>query len=792
MKWLKNYVDIDAGIEEFCDAMTMSGNKVEKVEILGRDISKVVTGRIQSIEKHPDADKLVVTKVDVGEQELQIVTGAKNIQVGDIVPVALVGATLADNLKIKKGKLRGVESNGMMCSVEELGLRVADYSEAPEDGIYVFQQPMELGIDVKPFFNLDDVVVEYEITSNRADCFSVIGIAREAAATFNKPLKLPTGQFTPVANQDQFNFEVTIQNPELCHRFIGRMVKDIKIQQSPKWLKDRLRSAGIGPINNIVDITNYIMLEYGQPMHAYDLDLLTDRKIVVRTAKCGERIMTLDGEERELSEDMLVIADATKPIGIAGVIGGEQTKILDTTNNLFFEAAHFDGTSIRKTSKKLGLRTDASTKFEKHLDPNNTMQAMDRACQLIEELGAGKVVDFYIDQYPIKRQERTIGYDVKAINKLLGTKLEADEVANIFKRLELKVNPTDQTVTIPTWRADLTQNADLSEEVARLYGYDRIEETLATGTPTVGKKSKAQKIQDLTRNIMVALGINEAISYSFESPKAMDKLLIPEDHVLYQAIPIRNPLGEDYSLMRTNTVNGMLTSLALNYKRRNEKVCLFELGKTYLAKQLPLTDYPVEKEFLTIGMYGGGDFFDLKGVVEGYLRGIGLSDKISYHKQAPLPFLHPGRKGRIEYGQQELGYLGELHPDCLDQYEIGTRAYLAVLDIQKVTELSNLQHTYQPIPKYPEVNRDLALLVKQEIEVAELEAIIEQKAGNYLESIQLFDVYQGQQIETGYKSVAYALVYRASDRTLSEDEVNQSIDRILVELNDKLGATIRK
>lgn len=791
MKWLSQYVDIDMDIDTYCDGMTMSGSKVETYEALGEEITGVVVGKILEIEQHPDADKLVVTQVDVGSETVQVVTGANNINVGDYIPVALPGAELAEGLKIKKGKLRGVESNGMMCSVEELGLSQEDFSEAPEHGIYIFAEEKELGTDVKPFFGLDDVVVEYEVTSNRPDCYSVIGIAREAAATFEKELKLPEIKYDTYPGNIADYMKVSIEDPELCSRFVGRVITDVVIEESPKWLKDILRSCGIRPINNLVDITNFIMIETGQPMHAYDLDLLDHPEIIVRAAKPGEILQTLDGEERKLDETMIMIADSEKPIGAAGIMGGESTKVLDTTKTIFFEAANFNGTSIRKTSKKLGLRTDASSKFEKHLDPNLAMYAMERACQLIDMLGAGRVMEGSIDVYPKVREEKTISYDVEAINALIGTSVTEDEMIAIFERLELKVDKATTSITIPTHRPDLNVNADLAEEVARLYGYDNIPVTLATGTPTVGKKNQYQKIEDITKRMMEACGISEAMSYSFESPKAFEALSLGEDHPLYQHVTISNPLGEDFSVMRTTTVNGMLKSLATNYKYRNENVKLYEIGKTYLPKELPLKEYPVEGEYLTIGMYGDVDFFDVKGVLETLFIRLGLTEDVLYDAEIDLPFLHPGRKARVTFGDVELGYLGEVHPDTLDKYDIGARSYMAVISITELVKVAKLTRSFKAVPKYPAVNRDLALLVKKEIPVGRLEFFIKQRGGKILESYQLFDVYEGSQIEEGHKSVAYSLTFRAADHTLDEAEVTKSVNKILKGLEFELGVTIR-
>lgn len=792
MKWLREYVDVDCDIDTFCDAMTMSGTNVETYEELGREITNVVVGKILEIQSHPDADKLVVTKVDVGDEVIQIVTGADNISEGDYVPVALPGAELAEGLKIKKGKLRGQESNGMMCSVEELGLSREDFSEAPEHGIYLFSEPKELGSDAKPLFGLGDIVVEYEVTSNRSDSFSVIGIAREVAATLNKPFNMPTIQYTPYPGDIQEKMKVVIEDTDRCYRFVGKVITEVNIQESPKWLKDRLRSCGIRPINNIVDITNFVMQEMGQPMHAYDLDLLDFNEIHVRPAKDDEILETLDGVKRQLDSSITVIADKEKAIGLAGIMGGQATKVQETTKTIFFEAATFNGTNIRKGSKKLGLRSDASTKFEKHLDPNLAEIAMERACQLIDSLGAGKVMEGIIDEYPVVRDVTRIAYDVDRINQIIGIRLSEDEMIDIFQRLDFVVEKDVKTVVIPTFRSDVVGIADLAEEVARLYGYDKIPTTLESGTPTVGKKNKKQKIEDITKQIMEACGISESMSYSFESPKAYDKLGIDKDHPLHQYVTISNPLGEDFSVMRTLTVNGMLNVLATNYNRRNENVRLYELGKTYVPKALPLKDYPVEAEFLTIGAYGDTDFFDIKGIVETLLNRLGIVDGYTYEADIELPFLHPGRRAKIMYNDMELGYLGEVHPDTAEQYDLGERNYIGLVNIENLTKIAKLTREYEPVAKYPAMHRDLALLVKEDILVGQIEFYIRQRGGQMLESYKLFDVYQGEQIEEGYKSVAYALTFRAKDHTLSEKEVTKAMDKILKGLEFELGVTLRK
>ncbi|WP_058484882.1 phenylalanine--tRNA ligase subunit beta [Defluviitalea phaphyphila] len=790
MSWLKDYVPIRCDIETFVDRMTMSGSKVETYEELGKEINKVVVGKILSIEKHPNADKLVITKVDVGEEVLQIVTGANNISEGDYVPVALNGSTLPGGIKIKTGKLRGIESQGMMCSIEELGFDRTDYPEAPEHGIYIFQQEYPLGKDVKEIFGLNDIVVEYEITSNRPDCFSVVGIAREVAATFNEPFGYPEIFVDEKGGNVSDYISVEIENKELCPRYAARVIKNVKIEPSPKWMRQRLLAAGIRPINNIVDITNYVMLEMGQPMHAFDLSKLEKKKIVVRNAKPGEKTMTLDGEERNLDESMLLITDGEKPLAIAGVMGGEETKVTEETNTILFESANFNGANIRVTAKKLGLRTDASVKYSKGLDPNIVIDALNRAAQLVVELGAGEVVSGIVDVYPNKREPKTISYSIEKINALLGTSLSEDEIIDYLTRLEFKVNKEAKTVTIPTFRPDIEGNADLAEEVARLYGYDKIETTLETGTPTVGKRSYSQNIEYIIKDTIEAQGFYEIMNYSFESPKVFDKLNIKEDSDLRKVITISNPLGEDFSIMRTQTLNGMLTSLSTNYNRRNEEAFLYELGKVYIPKELPLKELPEEINKLTIGMYGKVDFYDLKGVVEVLFEKLGMDSKVEYDLKQDLTWMHPGRTAIISINKKEIGYIGEVHPDVAKNYEIDTRVYIGVIDVPSIIEYANLEREYKPLPKYPAVTRDIAMLVEDTMPVKDIEKIIKQRGGKVLESYKLFDVYKGKQIEEGYKSVAYSITFRASDRTLTEEEVNKTMKKILNGL-EGLGAKLR-
>ena len=802
LSWIKAYVpDLDVTAQEYTDAMTLSGTKVENYEELDADLDKIVVGQIDKIEKHPDADKLIVCQVNVGTESIQIVTGAPNVHEGDKVPVVLAGgrvagghepgSRVAGGIKIKKGKLRGIESNGMMCSIEELGSSRDMYPDAPENGIYILPQDTEVGADVVKLLGLDDVVFEYEITSNRVDCYSVIGIAREAAATFRKKFCPP--QVTPTGNEEDVNdyIKVTVKDTDLCPRYCARVVKNIKIGPSPKWMQRRLASVGIRPINNLVDITNYVMEEYGQPMHAYDLDTIAGHEIIVKRAEEGEKFTTLDGQERQMDPSVLMICDGEKSVGIAGIMGGENSMITDDVKTMLFEAACFDGTNIRKSSKKVGLRTDASGKFEKGLDPNNAQAAIDRACQLVEEMGAGEVVGGMVDVYSRKKEPVRVPFDADAINALLGTNIPREDMLSYFRMIDLEYDENTNEVIAPTFRHDLFRLADLAEEVARFYGYDNIPTTLPKGEATTGKLSFKLRIEEVARNVAEYCGFSQGMTYSFESPKVFDKLLLPEDAPERKAISIMNPLGEDYSIMRTMSLNGMLTSLATNYNRRNKNVRLYELGNIYLPKALPLTELPEERMQFTLGMYGEGDFFSMKGVVEEFLEKAGLSQKEIYDPKAGKTFLHPGRQANIIYDGTVIGYLGEVHPDVADTYGIGERAYVAVIDMPEVVSRANFDRKYEGIARFPAVTRDISMVMPKEIMVGQVEKVIEDKGGQYLESYALFDLYEGAQIKDGYKSVAYSIVFRAKDRTLEEADVSKAMDAILGAL-EEMGIELRK
>lgn len=802
LSWIKAYVpELEVTAKEYTDAMTLSGTKVEGYECLDKNLEKIVVGQIKKIERHPDADKLIICQVDIGDREIQIVTGASNVKENDKVPVVLDGGKVAgghdgeplpeEGIKIKKGKLRGVESEGMMCSIEELGSSREMYKDAPESGIYILKPDAKVGTDAVELLGLHDVVFEYEITSNRVDCYSVLGIAREAAVTFHKEFVSPVIKMTGNEERVEDYISVEVVDKDLCPRYCARVVKNIKIEPSPEWMQRRLAACGIRPINNIVDITNYVMEEYGQPMHAFDLDTVSGKKIIVKRAANGETFQTLDGQIRNLDENILMICDAEKPVGIAGIMGGENSKITDDVKSMLFEAACFDGTNIRLSAKRLGLRTDASGKFEKGLDPNNAEDAINRACQLIEELGAGEVVGGMIDVYHTKKEEKRIPFCPDKINKLLGTQIKEEEMLEIFKKLELKYEEHTKEIITPSFRQDLECGADIAEEVARFFGYDNIPTTLPTGEATTGKLSYKLRIEQTARNIAEFCGFSEGMTYSFESPKVFDKLLLPKDSPLRNTVVISNPLGEDFSIMRTTTLNGMLTSLASNYNRRNKAVRLYELGNIYIPKALPLTEIPDERMQFTLGMYGDGDFFSMKGVIEEFLEKTGLSEKIRYEVKTEKPFLHPGRQADIIYQNKVIGYLGEVHPQVQENYNIGERVIIAVLDMLEIEPFTTYERKYKGVAKYPAVTRDISMVMPKSISVGKVEEVIEKKGGKILESYQLFDIYEGNQIMEGYKSVAYSIVFRAKDKTLEDKEVTEAMNRILKALQG-LGIELRQ
>ncbi len=802
LSWIKAYVpDLSCTDQEYCDAMTLSGTKVEGYERLDKNLEKIVIGQIKKIERHPDADKLIVCQVDIGSEMIQIVTGAPNVKEGDKVPVVLDGGKVAgghdggplpeEGIEIKAGQLRGVPSQGMMCSIEELGSDRNMYPEAPESGIYILPETAEVGGDAVAALGLRDTVFEYEITSNRVDCYSVLGIAREAAATFRKPFCPPVIKVEENGENVKDYIDVEVKDPDLCSRYIARVCTNIKIGPSPQWMQRRLAASGIRPINNLVDITNYVMEEYGQPMHAFDLDTIAGHKIIVRRAKDGDEFVTLDGQTRKMDSEVLMICDAEKEIGIAGIMGGDNSKITDEVKTVVFESATFNGPNIRKSAKRIGIRTDASGKFEKGLDPYNAKGAIDRACQLIQELGCGEVVSGEIDVCAPLKEKVRIPFEPEKINRLLGTNVSGEEMLFIFRMLDLEYEESSNEIIIPSFRQDIEGFADIAEEVARFYGYDKIPTTLPTGEATTGKLSFKLRIEEKARDIAEYCGFSQGMSYSFESPKVYDKLLIPEDSDLRKAVVISNPLGEDFSIMRTVSLNGMMTSLATNYNRRNKDVRLYELGNIYLPKALPMAELPDERMQFTLGMYGEGDFFTMKGVVEEFLESIGMKQKVTYQPEGGKPFLHPGRQAQISYGKETIGFLGEVHPEVCDNYDIGTKVYVAVLDMPAIVPLASFGRKYEGIAKYPAVLRDISMVVPKQILAGQIEEMIEQRGGKILESYHLFDIYEGEQIKEGFKSIAYAISFRAKDRTLEEADVTGAMKKILNGL-EGMGIELRK
>ena len=804
LSWIKAYVPgLTCTDQEYCDRMTLTGTKVEGFERMDKNLEKIVVGQIEKIEKHPDADKLIVCQVNIGSEVIQIVTGAPNVKVGDKVPVVLDGGKVAgghdggplpeDGIAIKAGKLRGVPSNGMMCSIEELGSSKDMYPDAPDNGIYIYPDSVKVGDDAIEVLGLHDTVFEYEITSNRVDCYSILGIAREAAATFDKPFVPPVVEVKEAGDDVNNYIKVSIEDTDLCTRYCARVCRNIKIGPSPEWMQRRLAASGIRPINNLVDITNYVMEEYGQPMHAYDLSTIAGGQIIVRRAKDGDEFVTLDGQTRKLDNNVLMICDAEKEIGVAGIMGGENSMITDEVKTVLFEAATFNGPNIRKSAKRLGLRTEASGIFEKGLDPANAKAAIDRACQLIVELGCGEVVSGTVEEgLPIKPL-RVLPFEPAKYNALLGTSVTEEQMLAIFKKLEVEVRDgkDGKELVIPSFRQDLAGRADMAEEVARFFGYDKIPTTLPKGETTTGKLSFKLRIEQKARDIAEYCGFSQGMTYSFESPKVFNKLLLDADDKARAAITIANPLGEDFSIMRTLSLNGMLTSLSTNYNRRNKNVRLYELGNIYLAKSLPLTEQPEERMQFTLGMYGDGDFYSLKGVVEEFFDCIGMKKRIVYDPKAGKNFLHPGRQAKIVYEGEELGYIGEVHPAVCDNYAIGTRAYVAVIDIMNVLDFATFDRKYEGIAKYPAVTRDISLEVPKNVLAGDIEGVIAQRGGKILESYQLFDLYEGDQIKDGYKSMAYSVTFRAKDRTLEESDVAGAMKKILNGL-EQLGAALRQ
>ncbi|MCR4924741.1 MAG: phenylalanine--tRNA ligase subunit beta [Clostridiales bacterium] len=787
-KWLSDYVNLD-GItdKQFSDEMTLSGSKVETFETEGAELENIVVGKILSLEKHPDSDHLWICSVDVGQESpLQIVTGAQNLKVGDFVPAALNNSVVFGGKKIKNGKLRGVESFGMLCSLGELGLTQRDFPDAIEDGIFVLGDECDhtLGMDIKEAIGLNDVVTEFEITSNRSDCLSITGLAREAAATFNRPLTIKE----PVVKAGHGNvndmLKVTIED-DRCYRYCGAVVENVRVKPSPRWIRERLRACGVRPINNIVDITNYVMLEFGQPMHAFDIRYLDNSEVIVRAAKKGEKITTLDDIERELDETMLIIADANKPVAVAGVMGGEFSGIMDDTNTIVFESACFNGASVRRTAKKLGLRTEASSRYEKELNPKGCVLSLMRALELVEMLDAGDVVNGYVDCSKVEKPDVQLKLDYKWINNFIGIDLSEQEQIDILKKIDFKVE--NGVITAPYFRNDIEHMADIAEEVARFYGYQNIPNKQLGGVAN-GKLTDVQKLQRTVNETLLGCGLTEISTYSFISPKAYDKIELPKNSPLRECVVISNPLGEDTSVMRTTAVPTILDVLSRNYNYRNQSAELFEIATTY--KSNGTEELPDENQVITIGMYGKDyDFFTIKGIVEELLLKVGVKN---YDIEAlkDNPTYHPGRTAIITVDGKKLATVGEIHPQVLENYSIGVKAYVAEIDFDVLFENRMTQLFYKPLPKFPASTRDLAFVCDKSIPVLTLEKSIGEAVGKILEQISLFDVYEGSQIEDGKKSVAFSIRMRSADKTLTDEEADAAMKRAIKAL-DKLGISLR-
>ena len=787
IRWLKDYVDIgDISMRDFSEAMSMSGSKVEGWTTEFEDVKNVVVGKILSVEPHPDSDHLVICQLDVGQQEpVQIVTGASNVHVGDMVPAALHKSQLPNGVKITKGKLRGVMSNGMMCSIAELNLTKGDFPYAAEDGIFLLQEDCQVGQDIASAIGCNDTCVEFEITPNRPDCLSVLGLAREAAVTFGKELKMHTPQVKGCGGDIHDYLSVEVRNPQLCPRYTAKVVKNVKIGPSPRWMRERLRASGVRPIDNIVDITNYVMLEYGQPMHAFDIEYVKDHKIIVRNAVSGETIQTLDGVDRTLSEDMLVIADSEKASAVAGVMGGEHSGINENTHTVVFESACFKGSSVRITAKKLGMRAESSGRFEKGLDAQNCLPAVMRACELVELLGAGEVVDGVIDVDNTNYQPTRIHLDADWTNRFLGTDIPKEQMVKILTDLQFQMEGDE--IIVPSFRSDVEHKADIAEEIARFYGYNNIPTTIAKGSPE-GGYNEYQKFERVVNQNMLAQGMYEIMTYSFVSPKQYDKIRLPKDDPKRQSVVIRNPLGEDTSIMRTNAIPSMMDILSKNYNNRNGAVSLYEIGNEYIPVEGELL--PDEVPNLVLGMYGDDkDFFTLKGVVENLLDTLAIRE-YDVDAKSDDPTFHPGRCAVLSKDGEEFGIIGEVHPLVCVNYGINTRVYVGKLKLRKLFAMMDTQRSYVPMPKFPASTRDLALLCDDALPVMTMEKAIKAAAGKILEKIELFDVYKGSQIAQGKKSVAFNISMRASDRTLTHEEVNGAMSKILKAL-EELGAQIR-
>ena len=790
IEWLKEYADINVDAKTLADRLTMTGSKVETIEQKGNDIKNVVVGKILEIKKHPDADKLIVTKVDIGEKTVQIVTGADNVHVGDIIPIAKDGSELPGDVKIKTGMLRGVESCGMMCAVTELGLNIEDYPGQIEHGIMILPKEYEkfLGKDIVEVLNLREDILDFEITSNRPDCFSIEGLGRETAISLGEKFKNPRKNLAKEVKKvnEIEGLKVDIEAKDLCYRYMARVLKNVKIEESPDWMKRRLKACGVRSINNIVDITNYVMLEIGEPMHAFDINSVEGKHIIVRRAKDNETITTLDEEKRNLDSSMLVIADEEKPVAIAGVMGGANSGITENTKTVVFEAAVFKRGSVRLTAKKVGLRTEASTRYEKGLSPEIALRAINRAIELAEQIGAGKAVEEVIDVYPEKEEQKIIPFEPEKVNNLLGMKISKEEMITILENLEIKVK--GNMLEIPYFRTDIERTADIAEEIIRIHGYDKLQSTLINAETTLGAKTKEQKLQDKIKELLVSKGFSEMYSFAFISPEDFEKCKLDST----KAIKIKNPLGEDYSLMRTSMMPTVLQSITTNYNKKNKEVSLFEIGKTYTDEQgnIEKGEIPTETEKIAFATYGkNADFYIIKGIIENILE---ISNIARYQiERAKTETLHPGKSAEIYVGKDSISKFGEVHPQILANYGINEKVYYAEIDLSKFVKYGKNNKKYTPIPKYPAIERDIALVVDEQIEVGQIENIISKKSKNILETAKLFDIYRNEKLGQNKKSVAYELIFRANNRTLADDEIKNTMEAITKELQVALGAELR-
>lgn len=793
INWLNNYVKVDEmDIDLLEKELIMSGSNTEGINNFGNSFENIVIGKIETIDEHPNADSLFIMQVNIGKKKIQIITSATNCNMNDYVPVALDGAVIADGTKIKKGKLRDEVSEGMLCSLEEMGFNKSVIPQKYVHGIYILNGEFTLGEDIKTALKLDDPIIEFEITPNRPDCLSMLGMARETAATFDKSLELPDLAIQNEIEDVNDYVSITIEDEDLCSRYAGRVIKDVEIKESPTWLQLALMKAGVRPTNNVVDITNYIMLEYGQPIHAFDLDTLKGNQIIVRRAENGEKIVTLDDVERKLTEDNLVICDAEQPVAIAGIMGGDETEVKSYTKNILIEVANFDAKNIRESSKSLGLRSEASSRYEKGISPSIVKNTADRVCHLIEKLGAGTVVKGIIDQYPRKVEEKEISIRINRVNDLLGTSIAADDMMSILDKLSIKTKLVDDKIIAipPLFRLDLNKEIDFVEEIARIYGYENIEKTLPAGN-TWGDKTYSQKIESMAKEILFSTGVSEITTYSFVSPSILDDLRISKESYLRRYVELENPLGEEFSMMRTTLVANMLKIIKNNYNRNIKEARLFELGNIFIPKQIPVIDEPYEKKRLVISSYGEKEtFFTVKGVLENLLEGLGIKE-YRLLKENNNPTYHPGKCATIESNEKVLGTIGEMHPKTMENFDVDERVYIIDIDFDELLNQSNIKIKFESIPKYPSIERDIALLVKKDVSHQEIIDVINNYGGKHLANVSLFDIYEGKQIDEGFKSMAYNLIFRSKERTLKEEEVTEKYELIIKKIEEELEAELR-